>query len=533
MRRTQFFRRCVQAVCLVTFCLLLCQAGKGGLWEGAARCFLSLDPVTGLAIPLAMRECVTSLWPVVLVYVSAALLGRIFCGWVCPMGTSLDALGSLARTGRQGKQKVRMLPRVVKYSLLGAILLAALFGINMAFWASPLPLTARLYALVLYPMTLSGMENLLSLGMPLAERWGMEALRYWQPEVHTFSTAGFVAVFWCACLVLERITPRFWCRYLCPAGALLGLLAYFAPWRRRVDVHACVACGRCSTSCPTGICQAMPGESSVAECIVCQNCVQLCPHEAVRFGRRGAPATNKPPLPSRRAFCTSLLAGTMLGGLASLSARGEGNPPVRPPGSVPEHTFLTLCLRCGACVQACPTGGLQPLWLESGFGAMFSPRLVPRLGPCRPECTACGHACPSKAILPLPLEEKHCAKIGTALIDRSICLAWAEKKRCMVCKENCPYGAIDVEVPQGQTIPVPQVRAERCYGCGYCERYCPTSLPAITVRPQGALRLTSQAYAATAKARGLQLYVGRGAAAQPPELSAVPSGETPPGFLEE
>ncbi|MCR5815065.1 MAG: 4Fe-4S binding protein, partial [Desulfovibrio sp.] len=239
MRTVSSLRTVVQAASLAVFCLLLWFASQGSVWGLAAGSFLCLDPLSGLALPLAARTVLTALWPVLLVYVSAMLFGRVFCGWICPMGATLDALGWLVRMGRQRKQAGPFRLRPVKYLLLVALLLAAIFGVNLAFWASPLPLTARLYALVLFPLGEHGMEQALTSLAPLMEHLKVDALRYWQIETHTFATAWFVALFWGVCVALERVSPRFWCRYLCPAGALLGVLAHFAPWRRRVEAAAC------------------------------------------------------------------------------------------------------------------------------------------------------------------------------------------------------------------------------------------------------------------------------------------------------
>lgn len=203
---------------------------------------------------------------------------------------------------------------------------------------------------------------------------------------------------------------------------------------------------------------------------------------------------------------------------------------VRPPGSVPEADFLARCVRCGECMKACPSGGLQPLWLQTGASGLFSPFLDPRSGPCAPDCTACGNVCPSRAILALPLQEKHWAKMGTAVVDQRRCLAWAEDKRCMVCQETCPYGAISVIPQPGHVAPVPVVRENWCYGCGYCECHCPTITASIRVKAAGALRQQSPAFERTARVAGLELEPARRKAVDP-EFTPDNTG-APPGFLE-
>lgn len=541
-------RRIVQAACLALFCLLLGAAEQGGLPGVPADIFLRMDPLVGTAVPIAARACILPLVPALAVILLAALAGRVFCGWICPMGTTLDVAGGLARW-KCTKRPRTSLPRYGKYGILAAILTAALFGVNMAFWASPIPLVTRLYALLLHPLGLHGLDGVLAVAEPLAERLGTAGPPYAYPTLRSYHTAWFVAVFWAGLILLERVRPRFWCRYLCPAGALLGLAARLAPWKRRATA-SCTACGRCAARCPAGILHTDPSIAEPSECLTCRTCETVCPRKAVRFGvapKADVPACSgtdaasggRQCMPSRRAFCGSLAAGAALAGVARLEAAGRiaeggahggvtGNM-VRPPGSVPETDFLARCVRCGECMKACPTGGLQPAVLQAGFAGMFSPFLDPRSGPCDPECSACGEVCPSKAIQALPLEEKRWAKIGTAAVDAKLCLAWAEDKRCMVCQETCPYGAVRVVPHEGHIAPVPVVRQERCYGCGFCERHCPTHTPAIRVGPAGALRQHEPAFKSAATSAGLELD---------PALHDVTDhgydsrGGAPPGFLD-
>jgi MauM/NapG family ferredoxin protein len=247
-------------------------------------------------------------------------------------------------------------------------------------------------------------------------------------------------------------------------------------------------------------------------------------------------------LPSRRYFLTAAGAGA---GLALVGYSGVDSlllPPdrgslwsevcIRPPGALPEPAFLDRCLRCGQCMKVCPTNGLQPSWFAAGAEGMFSPILVARRGPCEPDCHACGAVCPTGAIHNLPLEEKRWAKIGTAVVEPGYCLAWAENRACVVCEEVCPYGAIKCEQRPGAVAPVPVVKAERCYGCGYCEQHCPVRLPAIVVRPLNALRLTGTNYQETAQGIGLTLIP----ASKNPEPKSfseeLPEDALPPGFTD-
>ena len=165
-------------------------------------------------------------------------------------------------------------------------------------------------------------------------------------------------------------------------------------------------------------------------------------------------------------------------------SRSRGSPPsllLRPPGATLTD-FTDLCIRCGACVRACPTQGLQPSLFEGGWQNLFTPRLAPRLGYCLYDCQACSQICPTGAIPLLTLDEKHQTPIGLARIDRDRCLPWAYNTPCIVCEEMCPIPdkAIrleEAEVINGQGEPVtvqrPSVIKELCIGCGICEYKCP------------------------------------------------------------
>jgi ferredoxin len=206
---------------------------------------------------------------------------------------------------------------------------------------------------------------------------------------------------------------------------------------------------------------------------------------------------------------------------------------IRPPGAAPEEDFLRLCLRCGACMQACPGNGLQPTLFLAGLAGLFSPVLVPRRGACAAACNACGEVCPSGAVRKLPLEEKQRAKIGAAHVLRQKCLAWEEDKRCVVCQEVCPYGSISLRTLPGCQAPVPFVKAERCFGCGACEYHCPVASPAIVVEAGGALRLRKGSYIEAAREARLTLELApKDAQDLLPGGESLPEDSLPPGFTE-
>ncbi len=464
------------------------------------------------------------------------------------MGITLDISRSISKHKKENTSPQPSSSKNIKYLLLTAFAVAAFFEVNQIFWGSPIALITRLYTLFLHPLVLLlgnlGLDTL----RPLLTAQDIELFAYTQISPRFFHTVYFVAGFFLLLFYFEWVRPRFWCRYLCPAGAILALLSWRPLWRRRV--HTCVHCGQCAQSCPTGAISPEGDSTLHSECITCRTCVHLCPVQGVTFScshtqksqkktAKPQPAT-LPPMPSRRAFLYAATAGGAIASLgymnaasfipsvakASLAQLGT----IRPPGAIPESDFLRRCIRCGQCMKACPTNGLQPSWGIQGIEGIFSPLLMSRIGPCEPECNACGAVCPTGAILDLPLADKRKAKIGTAVVYPELCLAWAEGRSCVVCQEVCAYGAVQVKPHGNSKVPVPIITQNKCFGCGFCERHCPVRIPAIVVQPLNALRLSENTFSQAAQNAGLDLVP----VSLRPHVNTVPQsipkGQLPPGF---
>lgn len=531
-------RRCLQGLSLGGFLCLL------GL-DLPLELFLRMDPLAALLLPLALRDFIWALSPGLFIIALTLLCGRVFCGYICPLGVTLDLGGALAARffGRPAwAARAALSPAWArgKYLFLALILGGAFAGVNLVFWGSPIALVTRFYVLLLHPVALLGAESALEASRPLTALLDLDALRYAAVTPRRFDSRYFLLIFFGALFVLEHLQPRFWCRCLCPAGALLGLCSR-RPLLLRRTVGACSDCGLCAKHCPGGALDAVaPRACAHSECLLCRACARLCPAGETAFVRRALlPPAAPSPLPGRRAFialagCGALLSAAQYSGAHSLLRADSGGrfwpgPPLRPPGAPPEPEFLARCLRCGQCMKACPSNALQPAGLNQGLEGLFSPILLPRRGPCEPDCAACGRVCPSFAIRGLRLEEKQWAKVGTAVVIPGRCLAWSEGRRCVVCQEVCPYGAVSLARVEGLAAPAPRVRAAQCFGCGYCEKHCPVSLPAIIVEPLGALRLSTGSYRSAARAAGLSLSPG--AAGSAPDI-IIPQDELPPGFSE-
>ncbi len=572
------FQRVVQGASLLLFLGLLWQAGFGAAGLLATvlpvDTYLRLDPSILLGTAIPAWTIPGRLWPALLFVLAGLAVGRVFCGLLCPMGATVDLADRLVRGRRDAGTGTPGLLRL-KYHLLWALVVAGLLGVSLVFWVSPLSLITRFYALLLRPLLLVLGERLFPLIQPLAGKLGLMDVYFYHFSPPRYGTQLFLVVFFGALFALALMAPRFWCRYLCPAGAVFALFSRWPLIRRRVS-DACTDCGRCRRHCPMGAIPADARQTLHAECIVCETCVRVCPVGAVRFApalpwRRAAsvaPATKRkasrahdtaaarplPSQPDRRRFLLSGLSGAGLG-LLSLSGLESPHQPVpagvtydtnasgwltpeyhmRPPGALPENDFLARCVRCGECMKACPTNTLQPLTLEQGISGLFSPVTMPRRGGCEPNCTACGQVCPTGAIRPLSVSEKQHAKIGTAVVLRHKCLAWEQERKCLVCDETCPYDAIEFRHVPGNPVAVPFVLEQRCIGCGYCEYHCPVlAHRAIVIEPMGALRLSHGSYRQAARTQGLDINLRRAHApsgpAAPTPGPASPPTDMPPGF---
>jgi MauM/NapG family ferredoxin protein len=486
--------------------------------------FLRLDPLIALGSMSVARTFIPKAAWALLVLGMTLFLGRVFCGYVCPMGATLDFWDWVNRKkgkpNRNNSFEGAGRFRGLKYFILFALAGSAAAGISWIFLFSPLSLMTRFYSFVVYPIGLMIANLFLDLLRPVFPHLGFESLSYVRYSVPLFNTNLFVASIVLSLLILGMFRPRFWCRNLCPAGAIFALFSW-RPLFRKVVSEKCTSCGRCVRACPMGAIAEDFVKTAHSECITCLKCQEVCPEGAISF-RAGVKVPRLSPeinLDRRRALgagATGLAAAALtMTNLRHLHG-GENPRPlrstglIRPPGALPETDFQARCVRCGECIKGCLTNTLQPVWFEAGLSGMWTPKITARLAGCEQGCNLCGQVCPTAAIRPLTLEEKLFAKVGTARIDKTRCIAWEQDKKCLICDEICPYNAIVSRFAADHPITVPVIDEDKCNGCGYCESKCPvTGEAAIVVEPLGELRLASGSYKEKAKELGL-VFLAKG-----------------------
>ncbi len=475
-----------------------------GKYSRIYNLFFDLDPLIFLLTFLSTWTIagLSFLW--IITIVVTALLGRVFCGWFCPFGAYHTFFSWLAGfTKKKRDFQLRTPAHRVKYFVLFAFLGMSVFGAQwfgildpFSFFYRPPPTSVSPAVQVAVEDTTNLIYqkdphiwklHLTSISEPIYKFFRGYIFKMTQRPYYTEGTLLFITLF--IVTGLNFIRPRFWCRYICPLGGLLGLISQKPILRLLNDESTCINCRLCSKACPAGAQPDKRGDWLPTECFVCWNCVASCKSSSIDFkfhipGRTEI-KTGELDYP-RRMILTAMATGAvgMLGFRVQPQAK-DGQPfpetLIRPPGARIEKEFLQRCIQCGACMRACPTNALQPAGLEAGWEGLWTPKLVPKIGYCLYSCNLCGQVCPTKAIQYLPLPEKQKTKIGLATFDKGRCIPYSYGEPCIVCEEHCPLSpkAIylverEVTLRDGRKVILkqPEVDPALCIGCGMCEWSC-------------------------------------------------------------
>jgi polyferredoxin len=465
---------------------------------------IQIDPLVGLGTLMTTRTLYKGLLWGLATVILTIVLGRFFCGWICPFGSIHQFIGFLAKRKKSSLEKTKMNHysrwQVVKYWILIFLLTAAiadtavyiinlprfeplifgsLIGIFLAVTIllasvrvlanSKKPFLFLALSIIIWAAISYVFENTrllsasLQIGLldpiPLVYRSinlvilplvdGTAVKLFTNPRY--YEGTGLIGAIFITAIFLNLKEPRFYCRYICPLGALLGLLSRYSLWRIGKAESKCIDCHLCEKDCE-GACSPST-QIKINECILCMNCLAECSHDQIGY-RTKPSAAGEILFPdfSKRQFVISILSGAVAVPMIRLQGNlaANWNPQlVRPPGALAEQEFLSRCIKCGQCMRICPTNVIQPAGFVSGVEGLWTPVLNFRIGTsgCQYNCIACGNLCPTAAIRPLSLDERlgrsryadqGPIKIGTAFVDRGRCLPWAMDIPCIVCQENCP-----------------------------------------------------------------------------------------------
>ena len=529
--RIQLFRTSSQIFFFLLFLVLLgltsLRPASGATADlhmrGPVRLFFEWDPLVALVNALAGHAIYRGLLWSFIILIPTLFFGRFFCGWICPMGTLQHWVGSWPSESKRGKQRIDSNRykrwQTVKYVVLLAGLVAAVFGSAVIGWLDPFSLLVRSFGLSLLPAFSIGARAVLT---PL-EHSHVGFIRFTGESLHTvlqamlldlrqphYAQSVFLGIVFVGILFAGLRVTRFWCRAICPLGALLGAVSRWSVLGLHKKPESCDNCNRCMLHCqggdnPIG---GIPWHKS--ECLMCMNCVDACPHNGLEFRFfRNEKEVASPDLGRRRTL-TGLAAGAVAVPLMRASTgmgKSRNERLIRPPGSLDESDFLSRCIRCGECMKACPNTALHPTLEQAGLEGLWTPTLIPRIGYCEPSCVLCSEVCPTGAIWQITPHEKGWVvdtgqqqpiRLGTAFYDRGRCMPWAMATDCIVCEEWCPVSPKAIYVQEAQvvdsagntkTLKQPHIDPSRCVGCGACEYACPLQEhPAVYVTSIGESR---------------------------------------------
>ncbi|MBU1043596.1 MAG: 4Fe-4S binding protein [Candidatus Omnitrophica bacterium] len=466
--------------------------------------FFKTNPLLMIIATLSERIILKGIIYSLILLLLSMLIGRYFCGWICPLGSCMDFANFLNKKKFIAPDKTNIQARKLKYLIFLIIFGFALFKIQVSWLFDPIVIFGRFVSLNLIPaITLIIDQSFISLlkASNLSPQL-FDVYRDLQQSILgvkiSFFPNSWVAFLDIMLIILTSFyVSRLWCRTICPLGGLYALAAKCSPLQRVVT--KCIACGKCNTHCRMG---AIKKDFSYlkSECILCMDCIYDCPTQetffrfkSLRFKHPIKKSEEKNGL-SRREFLiialTSSLSLLAIKKSFSQDSLAIRHPYIiRPPAALKEDEFLNRCIRCGNCMKVCPTNGLQPVIVASGARGVWSPQLIADIGYCEYNCTLCSQVCPTGAIKKLPLEKKQKTKLGIAKINRKICLPWAKNKECIVCEEHCPIPdkaiKIKEEIVDGKLLLRPEIDEKLCIGCGICQTKCP-------IRPIRAIKMVPE-----------------------------------------
>jgi ferredoxin len=434
-----------------------------------------------------------SLACIIIVIVTLAV-GRVYCSAICPLGILQDVVIRLTKRPKSPPASYSRPHTWLRQTFLWATIIAAVAG-----WGGfalslldPYSNFGRIAANIFRPLATLANNSIVG----LADRVGWHGLFRVQPSWVGLGTLAVPVFILLLVVVLAAWRGRLYCNTVCPVGTLLGWFSQHAAFRLQIEKSVCRKCAACIKACKAQCIDLHSSSIDFSRCVACYNCVDVCEDHGIgyRFAwARKAPISTPAPQaapdavrdPHRRAFISKTMlgiAGTV--GISRVLLANEklrdgknksaenSSPVICPPGSSSIERFLDRCTACHLCISECPTGVLQPAFMEYGLLGIMKPRMDFNVAFCNFDCVRCGEVCPDGAIDLLDVATKHLTKIGETHFYNAKCVVVTNGTDCAACSEHCPTKAVST-VPYRNNLRLPSLNDDLCIGCGACEHVCP------------------------------------------------------------
>jgi polyferredoxin len=187
-----------------------------------------------------------------IICMTALIVKKGFCSWVCPIGLLSDLVAKLNHLSFKKKVALPIwadvVLRSIKYGLAGFFI-----------WT------------IFYKMPIQSIEQFIQ--SPYNQFADIKMLHFF---THISNTALIVIL---VLFLISFVVPYFWCRYLCPYGAVLGVLSFLSIGKIKRNPSNCTNCGRCEKKCPSLIKIMQKEDIHSSECTACMACVKNCPEQ--------------------------------------------------------------------------------------------------------------------------------------------------------------------------------------------------------------------------------------------------------------
>lgn len=431
------------------------------------------------------------------------IFGRIYCSVICPLGVFQDFVSWLRRRfsprirRKIGLFKFKPANTRLRLIILSAFVIIVLLGllnvmaISLGAFIEPYSAFGRMVSAFVAPVYDVGNNY-------LAEQAAIAGTYEYLP-VHRAVPLTLALVAGVTFVVVATLAwkgGRTYCNSICPVGTLLGYLSRFSWLKIRIDTNRCNSCGKCQRHCKAMCIDSKNHFIDYTRCVDCFDCVGACSQSALQFRPLRKGEKVKPAAATmaggdvdkrKRAFLSSMgiITGVALakgietvvgkvidGGLTPLKDRHEPQRATRivPPGAISQAHINAHCVGCQLCVQACPNGLLK---MSTDASTFMQPVLSYADGYCPTDCTRCSNVCPAGVFTPLDTALKSSWKVGTAVVDPTLCLSANGTDHCGNCARHCPAGAIEmVDLASEGNSRYPDIDFAKCVGCGACAATC-------------------------------------------------------------